>query len=192
MLYKFVKTRILKKYFLQYKPFLVFLAKFLGSYAVLIFVYNAYLKSFDANKFEADGFTKMVAAQSGFLLKNAAFDFELGDAKDSPSVVFYVRSKAFVRIVEGCNALSVMILFVAFVLAFRGKFWTTGMFLIVGLLTIHVLNISRIALLTAGMFYYPEFKTLLHDVVFPLFIYGVVFGLWVLWVNKFSDYAKSF
>jgi hypothetical protein len=30
----------------------------------------------------------------------------------------------------------------------------------------------------------------LHGVLFPLFIYGVVFILWVIWVSKFSLYAK--
>ena len=187
-----LKNAVLKKYFLQYKPFLLFLLKFLGSYVVLIFIYNSYLKSFDANKNEVDGFTILVAKQAEMLL--TAFNFKVvsGPSPNDASVVYYVSGKPFVRIVEGCNAMSVMILFVAFVLAFSGRFWRTVTFLSIGVLTIYVLNVLRIVLLTMGLFYYPEMKTALHDIVFPLFIYGVVFGLWVMWVNKFSDYAKSF
>jgi hypothetical protein len=31
----------------------------------------------------------------------------------------------------------------------------------------------------------------LHGVIFPLFIYGVVFILWFFWVNYFSIYATK-
>jgi len=53
------------------------------------------------------------------------------------------------------------------------------------------LNIFRIALLTTGLYKYPEYGTFLHDILFPLVIYGVVFLLWVFWVLKFSAYAKE-
>ena len=84
-----------------------------------------------------------------------------------------------------------MILFVAFVVAFSGKLKTTVLFLIFGIIIIHVLNVIRIAMLCVLLQKYPAQEEILHGVVFPLFIYGVVFGLWVIWVNKFSTYAKE-
>ncbi|MFY8008070.1 MAG: exosortase family protein XrtF, partial [Flavobacterium sp.] len=60
-----------------------------------------------------------------------------------------------------------------------------------GLLLIHLLNISRIALLSVALYHFPEQEQLLHDVIFPLIIYGVVFLLWVIWVNKFSLHADK-
>lgn len=182
----------MKKYFKQHKPFFLFLAKFLGSYVILIFLYNAYLRNFDVAANKADGFTILVANQAKYILDEFGFKLRSAPSPNDPSVMFYVSNKPFVRIVEGCNAMSVMILFVAFILAFAGGVWRTIVFLIIGVFTIHVLNILRIALLTMGLFHYPEVKTFLHDIVFPLFIYGVVFGLWVLWVNKYSNYAKNF
>jgi exosortase family protein XrtF len=56
---------------------------------------------------------------------------------------------------------------------------------------IFILNIFRIALLTKGLYKYPEYGTFLHDILFPLVIYGVVFVLWIIWVLKFSAYAKE-
>jgi exosortase family protein XrtF len=53
------------------------------------------------------------------------------------------------------------------------------------------LNVIRIALIAIALYHYPEQEHLLHGVVFPLFIYGVVFLLWVIWVNKFSVYATQ-
>ena len=54
---------------------------------------------------------------------------------------------------------------------------------------IHILNVLRIALLSLALYYHPDQEPVLHGVVFPLMIYGFVFGLWVIWVNKFSNYA---
>jgi exosortase family protein XrtF len=56
---------------------------------------------------------------------------------------------------------------------------------------IHVLNITRIALLMVAFYNFPEANFILHDILFPLVIYGTVFILWIIWVNKFSFYAKT-
>jgi hypothetical protein len=45
--------------------------------------------------------------------------------------------------------------------------------------------------LMVAFHYFPEANTILHDILFPLAIYGTVFILWVVWVNKFSFYAKK-
>jgi len=189
--YQLFNSHPLKDLFQQYLPFLKFLAKFLGTYIILTLLYNAYLKSFDESKFEPDNFTLIVANHSGQILEWVGFDIEYQLSPRDPSMMFLKDKKPFVRIVEGCNALSVMILFVAFIIAFSNGVWRTFRFLLIGVFIIHVLNVLRIALLTLGLYYYPEYKTLMHDIVFPLFIYGIVFGLWVLWVNKFSNYARK-
>jgi exosortase family protein XrtF len=111
-------------------------------------------------------------------------------SKNEPSYRILVDGSPVVRIVEGCNAVSVMILFMAFVVAFTGKLKTTIWFIIAGILLIHVLNVSRISTLIVGLIKYPQYGEILHDIVFPLIIYGVTFVLWVIWVTKFSNYAK--
>jgi hypothetical protein len=40
------------------------------------------------------------------------------------------------------------------------------------------------------LYHFPEQNHLLHGVLFPALIYGSVFVLWFIWVNKFSKYAK--
>lgn len=81
-------------------------------------------------------------------------------------------------------------MFAAFIFAFSNGFKRTISFILIGSFIIYGLNIVRIALLTYALYYYPEYEELLHGTVFPLFIYGVVFLLWILWVTKFSGYAK--
>ena len=67
----------------------------------------------------------------------------------------------------------------------------TLFFILGGSLFIYVLNIFRIISLSVLMYYYPAQEHILHGVVFPLIIYGTVFILWVIWVNKFSKYATK-
>ena len=181
----------MKEYLIQFKPFLLFLAKFAISYLVLSIAYQTYLNQFDIKKNEVDGFTKIVANQSQSIL--SVFNdhsYTLPNPKE-PSVKLYYHDKWVSRIIEGCNALSVIILFISFIIAFSVKFKKTLIFILVGSLLIHVFNVIRIALLCMAIFHFPQYEHLLHGVIFPLFIYGVVFLLWVVWVNKFSSYAKK-
>jgi exosortase family protein XrtF len=182
----------LKKYFEQYRPFFIFLLKFFGVYVALTLVYQWYLSKFDgAVSFEVDGFTQTVAHQVQWVLQFLNYDCTLLPHEHQASVKLILNQVYVSRVVEGCNALSVMILFVAFVIAFSGKWKHTIGFIVFGIVLIHMLNVLRIALLSLALFYHPEQEPILHGVVFPLFIYGVVFGLWVIWVNKFSKYARK-
>ena len=181
----------MNQYLRKYKAFLIFLGKFFSTYVLLTLVYQYYLSHFDETMFETDGFTNLVADHVEHLLFFANADASAVAHESQPTIKLYYNNQYVARIIEGCNAVSVMILFTAFVIAFTGKWKHTIGFIIGGILMIHLLNIIRIALLTAALYHFPEQEHLLHGVVFPLFIYGVVFILWVIWVNKFSLYAKK-
>ena len=159
-------------------------------YVGLTALYQFYLNQFDSFiLFQVDDFTQFVACQVNKMLLFFNYDSALILHNNEASVKLFLNHIYVARIVEGCNALSVMILFAAFVVAFSGKWIHTLLFIIAGCLLIHFLNVMRIALLCIALLRYPEQEHLLHGVVFPLFIYGVVFGLWVIWVNKFSSHV---
>ena len=181
----------MKKYFVVYKPFLVFLGKFLLTYLLLTIVYQSYLVQYDVKKFEVDSFTKLVAKQTKDVMVLFGCDASIApNVKESAINIFY-NQRSMARIIEGCNGLSVIILFISFVIAFSGKIKPTILFILGGSILIHALNVFRIALLCVLMYYYPKQQHLLHGVLFPLFIYGAVFLLWIIWVNKFSKYATK-
>jgi exosortase family protein XrtF len=106
-------------------------------------------------------------------------------------IKFFYNQRFIARIIEGCNGVSVIILFISFVIAFSGKIKATILYIMSGSLLIYILNLIRIALLCVLMYHFPEQEHVLHGVVFPLFIYGVVFMLWLIWIRKFSLYAKT-
>ena len=181
----------MKKYLIRYKPFLQFLGKFLLTYLLLTFVYESYLGQFDTGKFEVDGFTQLVAKQTKNAMLFFNCDADIAPNSKEPAINLFYNQRHMARIIEGCNGLSVIILFIAFVVAFSGKIKTTILFVIGGSLLIHVLNVFRIALLSVVLYSFPSSEHIVHGVIFPLFIYGVVFLLWIIWVNKFSKYATK-
>lgn len=179
----------MKKYFILYKPFLLFLTTFFFTYIVLTVLYQEYLNSFGENKLDA--ITKMVGKNTDQLLHFLGYNFVIKENPSHSFIKLIFNQKYVARIIEGCNAISVIILFVSFVVAFSGKLKSTLLFIFGGSLLIYVLNVFRIALLCVLMFYFPKQEKFLHGVLFPLFIYGVVFILWVIWVRKFSKYASK-
>lgn len=181
----------MNNYWIQYKPFLLFLFKFIFTYLILTYGYQFYLNQFDIKNYEVDGFTKLVTTQVEQLLLFFNCDAHIELHTTQPCYKFFYNGKLVSRIVEGCNALSVIILFISFIIAFSGKLKNTIFFLISGSIIIHFLNITRIALLMVAFYNFPEANFILHDILFPLVIYGAVFILWIIWVNKFSFYAKK-
>lgn len=179
----------MKKYIIQYKPFLIFLLKFFLSYLILTVLYQIYLNSFNSSSLEVDSITQLVSVQTQQTIELFNYNSHLEPHPNQNSNMLFVEEKFVARVVEGCNAISVIILFIAFVIAFKGNFKKTVVFILAGSILIYLLNIIRIALIAIALFHYPQHEHLLHGVVFPLFIYGVVFLLWVIWVNKFSVYA---
>ena len=181
----------MKNIFSQYKPFFIFLSKFLLFYVVFIFVYKVYLNQYSIEKNEVDRFTEVVAKQTVLVLNLFGEPSFATPNEFEPSVKVFYNYKYIARVVEGCNAISVMILFATFVFSFSTQWKKTTLYIFIGILLIHVLNVIRIALLSFALYYYPEYGKILHGTVFPLFIYGVVFLLWILWITKFSGYVKK-
>ncbi len=178
----------MKSILIQYKVFFIFLIKFLGFYLGFALLYSVYLNQFNTQLNEVDHITRLVAEQTNSFLHifNQNSRIEPNDADPSVKMIF---NDVFVaRIIEGCNSISVIILFAAFIFAFATHWKTTLLYIIIGSIVIYILNIVRIALLTYAIGRFPHYQELLHTTIFPLFIYGVVFLLWVIWVKRFSGY----
>ena len=156
---------------------------------MLTFLYQRYLNGFEKNKIDA--ITRMVSKNTEQVLQVFNNGSSIEESDGHPYMKLFYNQKYVARIVEGCNAISVVVLFISFVVAFSGKLKTTLFFIFGGSLLIYVLNVLRIAALSALIFYFPKQEPFLHGVLFPLYIYGVVFMLWLIWVRKFSRYASK-
>lgn len=152
-------------------------------------MYQQYLNGFEEN--QIDSVTRMVGENTEQVLLLFTDGSSIEESTTQPYMKLFFNEKYVARIVEGCNAISVIILFISFVVAFSGRLQTTLLFIFGGSLLIYALNVLRIAALSALIFYFPKQESLLHEVLFPLYIYGVVFILWLIWARKFSRYASK-
>lgn len=158
------------------------------TYIVLTLLYKFYLNSFEAH--DLDNITVVVSKNTEQLLQLFNYDIIVQKSAQNPWMKVSLNGKFLALITEGCNAVSVMILFVSFVAAFSGKLKQTLLFILFGVFSLYILNVIRIAVLTVLLFNFPEQNHFLHGVVFPLIIYGYVFVLWIFWINRFSKYAR--
>lgn len=169
----------------EFKPVLIFLLKFVVVWAVLVWAYNLYLHQYHQDHLP-DPYSEYVTTATvqtlQFFGENA---YEKTDPKH-PWVWIGIDQKWTSYINEGCNAISVMIIFVAFVIAFSTTWKQTSLFVLSGLVVIHFMNIGRIAFLNYLAAYYPQYDQPAHDYLFPAIIYGTIVVLWIVWVRFFA------
>ncbi|PWG04642.1 exosortase family protein XrtF [Polaribacter aquimarinus] len=176
----------------KHKNIVVFLIKFFATYFILVTIYNFYLQNSQQKEggFKTASITTLVAHQTESLLEFFGYHVDALQHKKELSVKLLIENQYTARVIEGCNSISVIILFIAFIVAFSGSIKATVLFSLFGALFIYTINVVRIAFLTVLIYKYPERQEFLHNLVFPAIIYGCVFLLWVIWVNKFSNYKK--
>lgn len=168
-----------------------FLIVFFGTYFILALLYQGYLKYFPSENFYPDYITHQVALQSHQLIEWMGYETYIVKHPSNPSMVLAIKDKYVARIIEGCNSVSVIILFLAFIVAFSKGWKETLVFIIIGGLLIYIFNLIRIALLTLGLYFYPQYGDFMHEILFPLFIYGFVFFLWIFWVRHYQKSKKG-
>ncbi len=169
-----------------------FLLKFFITYFLLLGIYSLYLKQTQqkGSVFSCSPITKIVAKQTQQLATILGHKSEIEQHDSELSVKFYIDDVYASRIVEGCNSISVIILFLTFIIAFSGSIKATILYGIIGSIIIYTMNIFRVYLLSLLMYKYPDYQYLLHSLLFPAVIYGTTFILWIVWVNRFSHLKK--
>lgn len=187
--YKYRQITIFEKIifavmFNDFKPVLKILLRFILLYVVMVLAYQFYL-----NEFKNQGLDPI----STWVMRQTIY---VQNACDYPSLMvagkpqeettwFYVSQKYTSRMVEGCNVISVIILFMSFIFAFY-KGAKTFLFVILGILFLHIINVLRIAGLNVVILEHPKYSKMFHDYVFPAIIYGSVVVLWLIWIKFFA------
>jgi len=174
------------------KLIVIFLIKFFGTYALLFFLYSSFLNKTQeiGVEYTCDPITGVVANQTAYLLNKVGYDAGVFQHPDEVSMVLGINNVNIARVIEGCNSISVIILFISFIVAFSGNFIITALYILFGSLIIYTVNILRIVIISIAMYEYPEYQESLHTIVFPTIIYGITFILWFVWVNQFTKFKK--
>lgn len=88
---------------------------------------------------------------------------------------------------DNCNGITLFALFTWFIVAYKGKLKYKIPYILLGIISIELLNILRIvglAILDTISRTWTEFN---HTYTFTILIYGYIFLLWMIWVNKYSE-----
>jgi len=163
----------------------------MGSYFIFSILYSGYLTLFESTRYYPDFFTHLVALQSEAVIESFGYTSKILIHPEEPSLQLYVNDVFLARIIEGCNSISIIILFTSFILSFFAKFKVTFLYIFTGAVLIYIANILRIVILAIGIYEYPQYTSFLHSIIFPLIIYGTVFVLWVIWVRLFSKLTED-
>jgi exosortase family protein XrtF len=167
----------------EFKPALIFLAKFLAVYILGNLLYGFFIEAYDN---VPDPITRVVTIQSAKVLDAIGYDASTEDHPSAAKVMLKNESLVVINVFEGCNGINVIIVFMAFLIAYSKPTRQMLIFSIVGVLIIHIFNLGRIAYLfdlafdNAKSFYYY------HKYFFTASLYAVVFALWTLWVLRFA------
>jgi exosortase family protein XrtF len=96
-----------------------------------------------------------------------------------------LNSISCVSVGSPCNGLALFALFASFILATPVSIKPKFLFIPLGIIVIFLLNVIRISALTLNVKYYPESVDFNHHYLFTFIVYGVIFWIWIVWVNRF-------
>jgi exosortase family protein XrtF len=115
------------------------------------------------------------------------FNIDKGEGEDaSYSMIFIPEFDARLGIADSCNALTLIILFIGFIIAYPGDWRYKLMFIAGGTLIIFGINLLRVQVLIFNYLYSRSTFDFNHHVTFTIAVYVCVFYFWVLWANKWS------
>jgi len=171
-------------------PEFKFLITFIPLIITWYFTYHYLYKIDDLLNFDSDlstEFSKILSSQSNFIL--SIFNFKTSSEIHGDMVVSKIIGYQYshgVWIGEPCNGIKVFGLFAIFILSFKRNIIRKLIFIPIGILIIHFLNIVRIAILTYISAVNPYILDFNHNITFQLLIYGSMLALWYFWIIKFS------
>lgn len=130
-----------------------------------------------------------LAADAGWMLRLSGHELLPPPVLDNNRYIG-VQGGHHLWVGDECNGLSVMAVFLVFIVAFPGPWKHRAWFAVVGVVTIHLLNALRVAVLCHITTIDYEWLTFNHDYTFYVVVYGWVFMLWYIWVARLSALRK--
>ena len=98
----------------------------------------------------------------------------------------YFDNSPGITIVWACSGVKQYLMLVAAILFAKGSIKRKICYLPLALVLMYVLNVFRLVMLTLVTRYNIEWFDFTHKVIFRLIIYGGLFFLWWLWIEKIS------
>lgn len=157
-----------------FNPFVRFLTKVIVFSAIWYTVYH--LLVLPDGRLDHWLSLNIVEVASGLL---SAFGFEV----NSVGRLACINQTPGILIVDGCNGIDAIGVFIGFMLAWPGRSMSKASYLFLGMAAIYLVNILRILTLVITQHYWPAFFDITHDYSTTFLFYMAIFALWVIWAN---------
>ena len=119
---------------------------------------------------------------------------------DEPTIRF--ASGVGTTIIWGCSGLKQSFIWLCLILTVRPIFKSSNaqilkfsiaklLYILLGWLCCYAFNILRIFLIALLMEHHPDWFEVLHNYIFKYLFYAMLFGLWVIFVEKIRPHALS-
>lgn len=165
-------------------PLVLFLTKASSLYIIWVFCYDLWINPNQTlDLFVID----QLIDQGRFVLKLLGYNLIPDSVYDNEYRTLGLDGTHGVWIGDPCNGVTIFALFAGFIVAYPGKIQKKLWFIPFGILTIHLLNVARIAALCVILLEAPARLEFNHTYVFTTVVYLYVFLLWYWWANKLSN-----
>lgn len=165
-------------FFKRYKQLLRFLLLSVLIYILWFVIYELWLHPKEILDLYV---IKSAVQMSDKLLSAFGYNIQVVDIRK-----IIIENKIGVIIGDECNGLSLFALYSGFLIAFPGNLKSKFYYIPLGILVIHLINVLRISVLLLIQLYAPQYLAFNHTYTFTILIYGVIFLMWVVWVNKYG------
>lgn len=159
-------------------PVIRFLLTVLALYILWYLIYDLWLHPNETLDLWVINFT---ISLSKFILEHLGYVVFTGTER-----VIGVDGTGGLWIGDNCNGITLFARFAIFILAYRGQLKTKIIFVLFGIFSIEFLNVIRVTVLAILDTYSRAWTEFNHTYTFNILIYGYIFSLWMLWVNKYA------
>lgn len=164
------------------REILLVILKALGVYVIWYALYNLWLLP-DGRLDEF--ISRNIVSVTATLLQVAGYEIFAFDR-----IVGIARANGL-EIIDGCNGIETIGLFIGFVLAYPGNAVKRWLFIPTGILIIYLVNVARVFLLAIIQYHWYSGFQAIHDHTFNLIFYLAVFALCVVWALKGSGSTRD-
>lgn len=159
----------------------IFLLKVFCIYLLWYIVYELWVLP---NGYIDEPLSKNIASVSAGILTF------LGEDVFNYARVVGISGAAGVEIVDGCNGIAAIGLFLGFIYAYPGAWMPRFYFSIFGIAVIYLINVARIVSLCFIQVYWPQGFSFTHNYSTTAIFYIIIFILWMIWAN-FGETDKA-
>ncbi|WP_136482441.1 archaeosortase/exosortase family protein [Cognatitamlana onchidii] len=109
-----------------------------------------------------------------------------GETLENQVSAIYHNNKRVLYIANACNGLSLLVLYIGFIVCMPSSFWRKLKYIVLGLLVLDSINIMRCVGLILLQEYYETYFDFAHHYLFKATVYASTFFIWMIYSRKIN------